>query len=133
MKNLRVYIDKGTHEIYEKLVKRGSENPDDFPFQTMKDLFMVAACLGAKETQYEEIDSAKDIFNADVFDENIDIPVLSSLAYLYEKKLVVLNDSKRILEIAQGYANGGIHLLKEQLLNNPGRPLNNLIEIITLK
>ncbi len=69
MKNLRVYIDKDKHDIYEKLVKRGSDNSDHFPFQTMKDLFMLAACLGAKNNSYEPLQSSKDIFNSDVFDE----------------------------------------------------------------
>ncbi len=130
MKNLRVYIDKDKHELYEKLVKRGADNLDNYPFQTMKDLFMVAACLGARNNIFEEIKSSKDIFNSDVFDEKTDVPILASLAFQKEKSLSVLNDEKKILEIAQGYANGGIHLVKEQIVNNPGKPLNNFLELI---
>ncbi|KAA0245641.1 MAG: hypothetical protein DYG83_00950 [Candidatus Brocadia sp. AMX2] len=130
MKNLKVYIDKDKHELYEQLVKRGSDNPDSYPFQTMKDLFMVAACLGARNNSFEEIKSSKDIFNSDVFDEKTDVPVLAALAFQREKILSILNDERKILEIAQGYANGGINLVKEQIINNPGKPLNNLVALL---
>ncbi|MEJ0106144.1 MAG: hypothetical protein WDO19_27895 [Bacteroidota bacterium] len=131
MKNLRVYIDKDKHDIYDKLVKRGTENPDHFPFQTMKDLFMLAACLGAKHNNYEPIASSKDIFNSDVFDEKTDIPVMSALAYQKEQTLSVLTDERKVLDIAQGYANGGISYVVEEVINNPGKPLNNLVSLIT--
>ena len=130
MKNLRVSIEKETHGIYDNLVKRGSENPDDFPFQTMKDLFMTAACLGVRHNSYEELKSSVSIFNSDVFDESIDLPVMACIAYHRSQELKTLNDSKAILEIVQGYANGGVHVLREHLLNNPGRPLDNLIAVI---
>lgn len=130
MKKLRVSIDKNTHEIYESLVKRGGDNPDDFPFQSMKDLFIASACLGVQHDCYEELTSSLVIFNADVFDEASDIPVMACIAYHRNKDLKDLNDSKKILEITQEYANGGIHLLRDHLVNNPGRPLDNLVELI---
>ncbi|MEQ8584076.1 MAG: hypothetical protein RIC30_15120 [Marinoscillum sp.] len=130
MKNLRVYIDKDKHETYEKLVKRGSENPDHFPFQTMKDLFMLSACLGFKHDAFEEIGSSKDIFSSDVFDEKVDIPMIISLAYAKDKNLMNLLDGRKVLDIAQGYANGGIGYVVEEVINNPGKPLNNLVEMI---
>jgi len=130
MKNLRVYIDKDKHETYEKLVKRGSENPDHFPFQTMKDLFMLSACLGYKYDAYEEIGSSKDIFSSDVFDEKVDIPMIISLAFAKEKTLMNLLNGRKVLDVAQGYANGGIGYVVEEIINNPGKPLNNLVEMI---
>ena len=130
MKNLRVYIDKDKHEIYEKLVKRGSENPDHFPFQTMKDLFMLSACIGYKYDAFEDIISSKDIFSSDVFDEKVDVPVIVSLAYAKEKNLINLLDGRKALDIAQGYANGGIAYVVEEIINNPGKPLNNLVSLI---
>jgi len=130
MKNLRVYIDKDKHETYEKLVKRGSENPDHFPFQTMKDLFMLSACLGYKYDAFEEIGSSKDIFSSDVFDEKVDIPIIISLAFAKDKDLMSLLDGRKVLDIAQGYANGGIGYVVEEVINNPGKPLNNLVEMV---
>ena len=131
MKNLRVYIDKDVHDIYDKLVKRGTENPDHYPFQTMKDLFMLAACLGAKHNAFEPVNASRDIFNSDVFDEKTDIPVMSSLAFKKEQSLSILSDERKILDIIQGYANGGISYVVEEIINNPGKPLSNLISLIT--
>lgn len=130
MKNLRVYIDKDKHDIYERLVKRGSDNPDHYPFQTMKDLFMLAACLGLKYSAYEPLQSSQEIFNSNVFDEKTDIPIMSALAFQKEQNLMALLDEKRILETVQAFANGGIGYVVEEIINNPGRPLNNLIALI---
>lgn len=130
MKNLKVYIDKDKHPFYEKLVKRGSENPDHFPFQTMKDLFMIAACLGVKYDAYEPLKSSKDIFGSEVFDDKIDVPVMSVIAYKREKNISVLCDDRKVLETVQNYANGGIAYVVEDIINNPGTPLNNLIGLV---
>jgi dnd system-associated protein 4 len=130
MKNLRISIEKDKHEIYERLTKRGNENPDDYPFQTMKHLFMVAACLGAKRNAYKDVTSGRDIFGTDVFDEKVDLPVISALAFKHEKNLSVLNDDRKMLNIAEGYANGGITLIQQEIINSPGRPLDNLISLL---
>lgn len=132
MKNLRIYIDKDKHETYEKLVKRGSENPDHYPFQTMKDLFMLAACMGYKNNAFEEIEGSKDIFSSDVFEEKVDVPVLIAIAFAKEKNLLNLLDNRKVLDIAQGYANGGIGYVVEEIVNNPGKPLDNLVELILM-
>lgn len=133
MKNLRIYIDKDKHETYEKLVKRGSENPDHYPFQTMKDLFMLAACMGYKHNAFEEIAASKDIFSSDVFEEKVDVPVLIAIAFGKEKNLLNLLDNRKVLDIAQGYANGGIGYVVEEIVNNPGKPLDNLVDMIILE
>jgi dnd system-associated protein 4 len=130
MKNLKVYIDKDKHSLYEKLVKRGADNPDYFPFQTMKDLFMLAACLGVKYGAYEPLASSKDIFSSDVFDEKADYPVMAVIAYKKERNIAILTDERKILEVVQGYANGGISYVVEEIVNNPGTPLNNLIALV---
>jgi len=31
----------------------------------------------------------------------------------------------KLFEIAQGYANAGIEIVEDQILNNPSRPLDN--------
>jgi dnd system-associated protein 4 len=130
MKNLRIYIDKNKHEIYEKLVKRGSENPENYPFQTMKDMFMLAACLGVKNNVYIPLETTKDIFNSDVFDEKTDIPVIAALAYKREQDISILSKEREMLDLVQEFANGGIGYVEEEIINNPGRPLDNLISLL---
>jgi len=129
---ISVYVEKNkAHPIYEKLVSRSGKKADDFPFSTMKDLFVVAACMGAKHKLYEELDSRRDIFSGELFNPKIDVPVLAALAFHRTKDLEVLSDPKQVIEIAQCWANGGIHILIDELLANPGlSPLYNFVELI---
>lgn len=128
--NLKIYIDQDQHEFYDRLTQRSGENPDDHPFQTMKDLFMVAACLGAKHNRFQEIKKPRDIFSSSVFDQKADIPVLVSIAYGHEQKFEVLMDENEMVSIVQGYACGGFDLIKEKLIQSPGRLLDNMITMI---
>ena len=130
MKNLRIYIDQDKHEHYEKLVRKGGDNVDYYPFQTFKDVFMLAACLGAKYEASEPIAASRDIFNSDVFDEKVDVPIMMALAYQKENNLAALSNERRVLDIVQEYANGGIAYLVEEIVSKPGKPLNNLVELI---
>lgn len=130
MKNLRIYIDQDKHEHYEKLVRKGGDNVDYYPFQTFKDVFMLAACLGAKHGASESIAASRDIFNSDVFDEKVDVPIMMALAYQKENSLAALSNERRVLDIVQEYANGGIAYLVEEIVSKSGKPLNNLVELI---
>ncbi len=130
MKGLRISIEKATHHIYEILTKRGVEHPDQFPFESMKDLFMTAACLGAKNDSYEEIETNEIIFGSDVFDEEVDIPIMFSLAYQRNKDLNDVIDSKKTLKIVQEYANAGIRIINNELVDSSGKPLDNLVALI---
>lgn len=137
MKNLdlagiSVYVDRDkAHPIYEQLVSRASKKAEDFPFATMKDLFMVSACVGAQHDCYEELGTKRDIFSGELFRNETDVPVLATLAYHHEKDVEILSDPKQVIEIAQCWANGGIFILRDELLANPGLgPLYNLVELI---
>jgi hypothetical protein len=125
-----IYIEKDANEkIYEELVKRGTDKIEDFPFETKKDLFVLAACVGAKIGSYKETFSEKhNAFNGETFSSKIDVPILFSLAYKKEQNVDVLLEPKRVLEIAQGFANGGIHEVYNAILNSPGRPLFNYVD-----
>lgn len=127
---LPVYVDQDVHPIYEKLTSRSSKKAEDFPFETMKDLFIASACIGAKYDRYVEIDKSKEIFDATLFNQKTEIPVLISLAFRKTKNLEMLSDGRQILDIAQAWANGGIGILEDQLLNRPGRPLMNLVDYL---
>ena len=128
--DLRVYVDPKAHPIYEELVSQAGKDAEDYPFATMKDLFMVAACLGARRNRFEEPAAKREIFRGQVFRRNTDVPVLAALAYQRTQDVTVLSDAKLILEIAQGWANGGIYLVREELLGQPGRPLYNLVNML---
>ncbi len=114
--NLRIYVDKSVHQIYKDLTGGAQERAEDTPFSKMPDLFVAAACVGARNNSFIAPKDKQMIFFADAFDAKIHVPVLISLAYKKTKDITVLTESKKILEISQGWANGGIHFLHEQML-----------------
>ena len=130
--NLRVYIDEIVHPIYTELTNKAVDKAEDIPFIKMPDLFLAAACVGAKEIRYKELSKKKrDIFVADAFDTKVQIPILIALAFKRKSNLDDLSDPKNILNICECWANGGIHILHEQVLSGQGlRPLYRLIDFI---
>lgn len=127
---ISVYVDQNDHEIYEKLTSRSVKKAEDYPFETMKDLFMAAACIGAKNNNFVEIKKGQEIFDATLFNPKIEIPVLFSLAFQKTHDIDTLSDTKKVLEIAQCWASGGIHVLEDEILTKPGRPLFNLVDYL---
>lgn len=128
--DVRVYVTPNAHPIYEELVSQARKNAEYKPFSTMKDLFMAAACMGAQQNLYEPLESRRDIFSGQIFREKIDVPILAALAYQKEQDVTVLSDPKKVVEIAQGWANGGIYVLQNELVHQAGSPLYNLVNMI---
>lgn len=129
--NLRVFIDESVHNIYRELTDKALDKAEDVPFIKMPDLFIAAACIGAKEGIYREINKKRDIFVADAFDSKVQIPLLISLA-IKKNGEGVINDPRKILSTCECWANGGIHLLYENLMVGQGlRPLYRLVDLIS--
>ena len=130
--NLRVFIEEGTHSIYSELTKGSLDKAQDVPFVKMPDLFVMAACIGAKENEYKELASKKrDVFVADALNTDVQIPILIALAYKKLENLEEVSDPKRVLNVCEAYANGGIHIVYEQVLAGKGlRPLYRLTDFI---
>jgi len=130
--NIGIYIERRVNDnIYEKLTKRGGGNVEDYPFDTKKDLFLAAACVGAKNDKFKKNTGATlNPFSGETFNPKIDVPILFSLAFKKENDIEVLLDPKKVIEIAQGWANGGIELLHDYIFGNSGRPLFNFVNMI---
>ncbi len=130
--NLRVFIDDSTHPIYTKLTSGSIEKAEDAPFSKMPDLFLAAASLGYKGNVYIPITGKRrDIFVADAFNAQTQIPVLMALAYQKVENVKDLLNGRQVLNICEGWANGGIYLLNDQLMSGQGlRPLYRLIDSI---
>ena len=129
--NLRVNVEEKAHPIYIELTRGSADKAEDVPFVKMPDLFVAAACIGAKENKYKELSKKKDIFYADALDAKIQIPILITLAYKYTNDLDKLTDARYILNIAEAWANGGINLLHEQVVTVKGlRPLYRFVDLV---
>ena len=58
---LSVYVDQDVHSIYGNLTSKSVKKAEDFPFETMKDLFITSACIGAKYDRYIELKRGREI------------------------------------------------------------------------
>lgn len=127
---LRASIETSHHDFYKQL-SESADDPERCPFRTMKDIFMLAACLGYRRGQRKPLASGKkNIFHWTQFSEQVDEPVLKAMAIATTGDIQVLGNQEEILQIAEEYANAGIHELKSQVEEGLGEPLWNLVELV---
>lgn len=124
----RVNIGGSAVPIYKELTE--NQSVEDSPFRTMKDVFMWAACFGYRNGNRQELPPGeKTSVRREVFTEN-DFVILKAIALAATGRVEVLVETGDILTIAEEYAQGGIHDLKSQLLQQGGRPLWNMIALL---
>ncbi len=137
MADYRFSFDKNLASLYEKL--RNDEDLDISIFDTNKDIFLLSACLafkyGKKRKPLNNRNSDKAI-NIQRFEKyQLNMLAIDLIALAETKDLGVLLDNeekmKEKIEIIEEYANAGIEILKEKLINRQGAILENLIELIT--
>ena len=127
----RVYIDESAIEFYRQLKKEGNSEPEQSPFDTFKDLFMFAACLGfqnGRRTKPRKGSNGGEV-PTKVFTEN-DLAILKAIAIADTGDVEVLDRLGEIYAIAEEYANTGIHEVKAYVLDEGGRPLWNLVNLL---
>lgn len=127
----RVYLDESAIEFYRKLKKEGNSEPEQAPFDTFKDLFMFAACLGfqnGRRTKPRKGGNGGEV-PTKVFSEN-DLAILKAIAIADTGDVEVLGQLGEIYAIAEEYANTGIHEVKAYVLDEGGRPLWNLVSLL---
>jgi hypothetical protein len=129
-----VYVERNeVNPLYNDLVNRAAQNAEDFPFATKKDLFMLAACVGAQHNQFKEVPSDKriQIFDGETFRDDTDVPILAALAYHRTQDLDLLFEPSKIMRIAEGYAQAGIYIVYQQITTgSANRPLYNLVDML---
>ena len=131
--SIGVYVEKDANDVYDALTSRAANKAEHYPFAVKKDLFMLAACVGAQQGIYKELmGKPHQIADSDQFDRDNDVPILAALAFHRSKNLETLFNAREILDIAQAWANGGIHIVHQQLLSGKAsRPLYNLIDMVS--
>lgn len=131
LRGQRVLIDQETHSIYERLVSRSARDAEQRPFAMMKDVFVVAACLGARSGQFREPSSTREIFSGEVFNSRVEGPILAALAFEHCNDIETLEDPRAVIDIAQNWANGGIWILEQEMNSRAGiAPLYRFVDLI---
>ena len=128
----RVTIEREVHQLYKDLSERSTQNPETSPFLTMKDVFMWAVALGVKEGKRRPLSGSREqIFRWDQFSQEMDIPALKAIALAETGEVEVLLQEDHILQIAEEYANAGIHEIKREITDQPGEALWNLVNRVS--
>ncbi|WP_069803594.1 hypothetical protein [Thermogemmatispora onikobensis] len=122
-----IYIEVGVHPSYKRLTE--SKEPAESPFSTMKDLFMWAACLGARRGCRKPLVSRETIFRWDQLNSR-DIVLLEAIALVVTGDPQVILHRNTVLEIAEECANAGIAELLDEIESRHGKPLWNLLEFV---
>ncbi len=122
----RVRIDDAVMPIYKELVG----DSEEAPFETLKDVFMMSACLGYRLKLRRTLPTGtKNQIRLEVFTES-DEALLKAIAIATTGDVQVLLDVGEVLTIAEEHAQAGIHELKRHLLDQRGKALWNLVELI---
>lgn len=124
-----ISIDSSFHQFYKDMTEEN--NTLDAPFKMMKDIFMLAMCLGMRLGKKKSLDTKKQsIFRWAQFDAQVDVPLLKAVAIADTGDVNILLNRNEILNIAEEYANAGIHELYTYFLNEQGRPLWKLVALL---
>lgn len=136
MKDIRdrksISIQKSFYEDYNNFFPEKSEKSWlECPFADFREIYILSACIGASKGAFKEIDSKKiKIFDSNVFNEHFDLPILYTIAYCKEMDPELLSDETYVLNIVEGFANGGFPHLMDELKNRQSSNLLNLANYI---
>ena len=130
----RISIDQSHHSTYQELAKRSDKERSDEeketpPFESMKNLFMLATFIGYRNKKRVPLAKGTGIFNWQTFSTD-EVSLLYALAVTEANGVEVLTDTSEILSIAEEYANGGILQIEEKVKEMPGDKIENLLDLL---
>ena len=94
---------------------QSGEKYENSPFVSMKDFCMIAAIYGYNKGVNIPFDKGE-MIRISTFTDT-DIEIMKMMAIAHTKEIKVLEYSNRIAEIFEGYINGGIKFLVDDLSN----------------
>jgi dnd system-associated protein 4 len=131
----RVFVEKGQIDTYREMAgiggtrRKKTEGADMPPFEDLKDVFLMAACLGVQTGHPTPLRDKQELARTSYFNEHIDSAVLRAIAIAETGGVEVLADKNEVFKIAEEYANTGFTELGRRVLG-PGRPLVNLTSFL---
>ncbi len=124
----RLYIRKSDKKDYDRLLERdsplaGKEN---------KVLFIMAMILGFHEGNKRELDKKEGYIRTEYLNPE-EKSIIKAIAIAEEGDLNILLDKKKVYSIAEGYAAGGIRLLKDKALGGEYGSFGKKLESVLVK
>ncbi len=120
----RAFYPEEVKSIYIALTE--GDNTEQAPFETYKQVFMLAACMGYRKNLRRSLPAGKkpDI-RMEVFSEK-DKYILKGIALAASGEVELLEDFA-YMDIIEEYAYSGIYEVKTELMDKPGAVLWNLV------
>lgn len=116
------YIQDDKHELYKEL-QESEESP--FTEAELNEIFIFAVAYGSRKAGRTPIDgTGRALFNRAALNDQT-LWLIRSIAVAEERTTDILIDGKKVKEIAEEYANGGITELHNKAFG-PGDPLIEL-------
>ncbi len=124
---------KNEMEMYTRTRPAGGERPDpqDAPLPRQVDMWFLAVCLGAAKGQRVVVPANKSHkFNtASIFDNDESrVELLELLAIAVEEDPYVIKDPRRVIEVANELAAGGLPLLVDMLREGQGTAIDHITQ-----
>ncbi len=120
---------KDKEDIFKRLV-----SADDAPFMTFKDLFIVAACIGYTKQKKINLPTGGEQIHWSVFKQGTDQVMINAIALCENEDFNILRETVGATDakfaLIEQYASAGLDELKTVLIDSPGDPLDNLVELI---
>lgn len=129
----RIFVEDRVIEQFRSLTAQTTKNSAVLhqPFLELKDAFLWAVAMGVKYGKRRPLEGKREgLFLWVRIDHDTELPCLKMIALSETEDIHVLTDIQQIQQIAEEYANEGIRIIKERLVDKPGDPLFNLVEII---
>ena len=125
----RFYRPKDKEEIFKQLA-----TGDDAPFLMFKDLFVMAACIGCSNDKSISSPPRGEQIHWSAFKPNTDQIMINAIALAENGDFRSLLDTEDAtsskFSLIEEYVSAGIDELKKMLLDAPGDPLDNLVDLI---
>lgn len=125
-----LFIELGYHELYKDLTSQAEKRTEYEPFILLKDAFMWAVALGIKSGKRRPLQDREQLFRWYTLSKDQDIPLLQALAIAETGDIEVLKNGSMIIDIAEEYANEGIRIIKQEIVEQRGAPLWNLVDML---
>ena len=122
----RVYIEGSTTEINDLYMDLTTDSGDEptKAFKDTREVFLAAAVLGSIKDKFVPLKKRKErVLWQTLTNDPFAWPTMQLLALKKSKDPAILLDYDKVATIAEGYANGGIRILKDMLQKEGGNEL----------
>lgn len=129
----RIFVEKQVMDFYKQINASATKKSNnlDQPFSEAKDIFMLAVGLGLQKGKRRKLAGAREgLFFWNRLSQDLELPALQLIALSETGNVESMLDEELVQSIAEEYANVGIRILIEEVVNKDGNILWNLVDLV---